>query len=324
MVQRAVEGFQDGGRPTEVHFVYPVSQRVTFGEESAESIAAGELLDIVSVWAEEDVGENADAVEVKTSLIRSRDYLFSHRDYANALEVYARSNDIGLVVFDPEYYPAGTTPLLPTLEAEVRRAGVEVEEAPVQRERRGPVLVRRGNVGQFLALFGLSFLFYVLLSGSVEPTGVVTGAITGAVVAVSLWRVSLTAPIHPVRTARRLWRMLFYVPYLLWEIFKANLEIAYIVLHPDLPIDPQVVDFDAAVWSPLAATALANSITLTPGTLTVDITPQHFTIHTLTRKARTGLMAGGLERGVRFVFYGLAASRTASPAERLEQRGEDS
>jgi multicomponent Na+:H+ antiporter subunit E len=100
-------------------------------------------------------------------------------------------------------------------------------------------------------------------------------------------------------------------------------EIAYVVLHPDLPIDPAVVEFDAAVWSALPVTTLANSITLTPGTLTVDVSRRHFTVHTLTQNSREGLFSGSLERAVRFLFYGRTAARIPSPLERRETEDDE-
>jgi multicomponent Na+:H+ antiporter subunit E len=101
------------------------------------------------------------------------------------------------------------------------------------------------------------------------------------------------------------------------------MAIAYVVLHPDLPIDPEMVEFDAAVWSALPVTTLANSITLTPGTLTVDVSRQHFTVHTLTGSSRDDLFSGALERAVRFVFYGRAAARIPSPVERQEMEQDE-
>jgi multicomponent Na+:H+ antiporter subunit E len=227
-------------------------------------------------------------------------------------------------VFDPGFNPFGTTPLLPPLENEVRRAGIEVEEAPVQRERRGPLLERSGTVAQYLALFGVSYGFYLLLAGSLAPFELVTGAISAGIVATALWGISLTTPVDLVRTGKQLGRFALFAPYMLYEIAKANVEIAYVVLHPDLPIDPETVEFDAAVWSELPVTTLANSITLTPGTLTVDVSKEHFTVHTLTRSSREELFSGGLERAVRFLFYGRAAARIPSPLERRRTEDDES
>jgi multicomponent Na+:H+ antiporter subunit E len=185
------------------------------------------------------------------------------------------------------------------------------------------LLVRRGTVAQYLTLFGVSYGFYLLLAGSLATFELVTGAISAGIVATALWGISLTSPVNPGRTVGQLGRGVLYVPYLLWQIAKANVEIAYVVLHPDLPIDPEVVEFDAAVWSALPVTTLANSITLTPGTLTIDVSRRHFTVHTLTRSSREDLFSGALERAVRFVFYGRAAARISSPLERRDtERGD--
>jgi multicomponent Na+:H+ antiporter subunit E len=315
-VDRALEDATGTGGSVSIHFVYPLSRRLTFGAGATEAEAARTLLDRVAVWAGEDLGDSADAVTVETALVGTREYLFSPGNYADVLVRYARNHDVDAAVFDPGFTLLGRTRLLPTLEAEVRRAGLEVEEAPVQRARRSPLLVRRATLTQFLALFGVSYLFYLLLAGSLATFELVTGAISASIVAVSLWGVSLTTPVDPRRTFWQLVRFGLYVPYLLWEIAKANLQIAYVVLHPRLPIDPEVVEFDAAVWSVLPATTLANSITLTPGTLTVDVSRDHFTVHTLTRSTREDLFTGALERAVRFVFYGRAAARIPSPIER--------
>ncbi|MBU1146772.1 MAG: Na+/H+ antiporter subunit E [Candidatus Omnitrophica bacterium] len=72
---------------------------------------------------------------------------------------------------------------------------------------------------------------------------------------------------HP---GRYIW-FLYYVPIFIWECFKANIDVAYRVLHPDLPIHPGIVKVKTILKSDAALTFLANSITLTPGTLTVDI-----------------------------------------------------
>jgi len=321
-VQYALERADETGQDPSVHFVYPISQRSTSGAETAEFEAARDLLDRAVVWATEDCGDDADAVALETALVGTREYLFSPGDYADVLARYARENDLDLAVVDPGFSPLGTTPLLPPLENEMQRAGLDIHEAPVQRERRSPLLVRSGTVTQFLGLFAVSFLFYLLLAGSVAPFELVTGAISAVVVAVALWGVSLTTPIQPLRTVRQLARFGLYVPYLLWEIAKANVDIAYVVLHPSLPIDPEMVEFDAAVWSALSVTTLANSITLTPGTLTVDVSRSHFTVHTLTRSSREDLFAGSLERAVRFVFYGREVARIPSPLERRKEQSE--
>jgi multicomponent Na+:H+ antiporter subunit E len=315
VVRRSAERAGKTGESTAIHFVYPLSGRLRFEEEPEEARTARTLLERVDAWAREDLGES-DAVAVETALAGTDEYLFSPGDYADVLVRYAREHDLDGAVFDPGFNPLGTTPLLPTLEAEVRQSGLAVREAEVTRRRRRTLLARRGTLEQAFALFGASFLFYLVLAGSLEPFELVTGVITAAVVSISLWGVSLTTPVRLAGATAQLGRLLLYAPYLLWQIAKANVEIAYVVLHPDLPIDPETVEFDAAVWSALPVTTLANSVTLTPGTLTVDVSRRHFTVHTLTGSAREDLFAGSLERAVRFVFYGRSAARIPSPRER--------
>ncbi len=76
---------------------------------------------------------------------------------------------------------------------------------------------------------------------------------------------------HP---GRYLW-FLVYLPVFLWECFKANIDVAYRVSHPALPIKPGIVKVKTQLKSDTGLTFLANSITLTPGTLSVDIDPDN-------------------------------------------------
>lgn len=71
---------------------------------------------------------------------------------------------------------------------------------------------------------------------------------------------------------RYLWAIV-YLPYWLWYCILANLDVAYRVLHPRLPIRPGIVKVKTKLKSKSGITTLANSITLTPGTMTVDINP---------------------------------------------------
>ncbi|SEW02201.1 monovalent cation/H+ antiporter subunit E [Halobacterium jilantaiense] len=317
-VAHVAERARDAGVPVTLHFVCPISERPVGGGDSEVAGDAEALLDRIEVWAEEDLGEHSEDVSVVTSVVGADVYLFNPGDYADVLVAYARRNGVDTVVLDPEFNPLGMAPLLPPLERELEAAGLNAELAPVERAtRRGP-LTRPAGLDQFVLLFASTFGFYLLIAGELTVFNVATGAVTGTIVAALLRRITTRGSVDLPGLAGRLGRMALYVPYLLWEIVKANISIAKVVLHPRLPIDPKVVEFDAAVWSELPATTLANSITLTPGTLTVDVTQRHFTVHSLTTGSRSDLLAGGLERAVRFVFYGRAAMRLPTPAERGE------
>ena len=80
--------------------------------------------------------------------------------------------------------------------------------------------------------------------------------------------------------------------WLLPEIFKSSLDVARIILHRQLPISPTMVEFEAAPSDPVGQAILGNSITLTPGTVTLDIHNGHFRIHCLTRAGAEALLSG--------------------------------
>ncbi len=76
-----------------------------------------------------------------------------------------------------------------------------------------------------------------------------------------------------------------YIRYWIWlvgQIIVANIQIAFVILNPKLPINPQIVVFKQKMNNPLAHLSLGNSITLTPGTVTVDIDNGDYIVHALT------------------------------------------
>lgn len=90
-----------------------------------------------------------------------------------------------------------------------------------------------------------------------------------------------------------------YVPWLCWQIVLANLQVAYIVLHPRMLelIDPRLIRFETFLKRPISKVTFAQSITLTPGTITVNIHDNEFTVYALTRSAAEAL-PGEMERRV--------------------------
>ncbi len=308
-------------RPVELHVVDVASTRAVDPDAPEELAAASELLDRVEAWVDEDTGGERPAnLTLVTDVIGADQYLFSPGDYADVLLEYADEQGIDRIVLDPEYSPAGAAPMLRPLTIELARSDIEIEEAPVERPTERTVVARAASLPKYLTVFGASFLFYMLLS-SWKPLDFATGALTATLVAVLLAPVAFSDQPSFTRIGKQTVRMLIYAPYLMKEIAVANLQIAYVVLHPSLPIDPEVVELRPAVWGDTAVTTLANSITLTPGTLTVSVSDRAFAIHSLTAGAREDLFDGGLERAVRFVFYGRDAAAIATPRERGDDGG---
>ena len=169
---------------------------------------------------------------------------------------------------------------------------------------------------RLFATFWISYGFYLVLGDPTYWFDLVTGAAVAGIVAVSLAQVTFTVPLDRVQSPIRVVRFAIYVPYLLWEIVKANIAVSAVILRPSMPIEPSLSRVNSRVRGGLPLTALANSITLTPGTLTVRATNQELLVHSLITDARDDLFDGGLERGIRFVFYGRDAAAIPSPRER--------
>jgi multicomponent Na+:H+ antiporter subunit E len=126
----------------------------------------------------------------------------------------------------------------------------------------------------FLVLFGL----WLLLVGTLQRQEVIAGAVAALLVTAIAGprlaiftgiRFTLMAPVHLVR----------YLGYFLVALVKANVDVAWRVLHPALPIRPGVVAVHTGLKSDLGLLILANSITLTPGTLSVDVLGDTILIH---------------------------------------------
>jgi len=318
-VDYAVQQAREADETPPIHFVFMASWRGEDPGTDADRKTAQELLDQVSVWARydcDDAGLDPESVEISTAIIGTGDYLFSPADYAAALSSYATDHGLDRIIIDPEYSLVGQTTLVEPLEFELRQAGFAVEEAPVERPASRSWFVGTTSRPRFIALFGTSFIFYQVLGGFAGLFDIVTGAITALVVAIALSSVSFYRDPSLSQSPKRLARSLIYLPYLLYEIIVSNLAVARVILDPKLPIDPRMTRLRVFVGSGFPLTTLCNSITLTPGTLTVKADDQQLYVHSLLPFAREGLFEGSLERWVRFVFYGREAARFPTPKER--------
>jgi multicomponent Na+:H+ antiporter subunit E len=97
-------------------------------------------------------------------------------------------------------------------------------------------------------------------------------------------------------------RFMVYIPWLSYQIIVSNFYVAYLVLHPKLSVEPTLVEFKTTLVSERAQVTLAQSITLTPGTVTVDASDGNFLIHCLSRTTRQGIEDGILQKRVAQVF----------------------
>ncbi len=131
-----------------------------------------------------------------------------------------------------------------------------------------------------LIYFVLAFVIWILLTwpfvdGKINGQVVIAGLIASVIVAVMFHEI-LPKEHHVFISPVRIFWFLVYIPVFFYYVFKANLDVVYRALHPKMPIKPGIVKIKTALKTESGITALANSITLTPGTLTVDLTDDGF------------------------------------------------
>jgi len=121
-----------------------------------------------------------------------------------------------------------------------------------------------------IIVFVLSFLVWLGLTGIFDMQEVIAGLIVAAIVTILSGQFLITT--HKKNSfIKRIVYGIAYIFKFIWEMIKANFHVAYIVIHPKLPIKPGIIKIDTKLTKPVALTMLGNSITLTPGTLTVDV-----------------------------------------------------
>lgn len=148
-------------------------------------------------------------------------------------------------------------------------------------------------VSTFLVLFA----FWLLLSGIFTPFLIIAGAASALAVVWFGRRMDIADHEgHPVHLAPR--ALLVYWPWLIKEIVKSAWQVSAIILHPKLPISPTLVRIPCTQKTDVGRTAYANSITLTPGTISVEVGRDEFLVHALTRSGASDLEAGEMGRRV--------------------------
>ncbi len=154
----------------------------------------------------------------------------------------------------------------------------------------GYVAARAVYLGLFL--FGLWFL----LSGSYTSLLLALGIASSVfVVAIALRMHIVDRETHPIHLHSAI---VFYWVWLTWEIVKANIDVARRVIDPRLPISPNLLRVKATQKTDLGRVSYANSITLTPGTVSVRVEGDLILVHALTREAAEALAKGEMDRRV--------------------------
>ena len=139
-------------------------------------------------------------------------------------------------------------------------------------------------------------ILWLLLSGHFEPLLLGLGVVSVVTVVAVAHRMDvIDHEGHPVHLT---WRAILYWPWLLWEIVKANIDVAKAIVRGEMPIEPTVMNVKCTQKSELGQVIYANSITLTPGTVTIAVLGDTLHVHALTPGAREGLETGEMDRRV--------------------------
>lgn len=144
-----------------------------------------------------------------------------------------------------------------------------------------------------LLLFLILLLTWLLWSGLFKPLIIGFGVISCALCVLLTYRMRRHGP--DVFELALLLRTTIYLPWLVKEIAVTSWNVVRIVLNPHLPIDPVVIRLHGSQHSQLGRVIYANSITLTPGTLTMDEDGEYLTVHTLTAADACSLQSGEMD-----------------------------
>jgi len=146
------------------------------------------------------------------------------------------------------------------------------------------------------------FALWLVLSATYDPAHVIVGAVVSALVA---W----LNPALPHMRRLSWFAVVAYQPWLFGRILKSGLHVSRLILDPKLPISPELVRHKTKFTRDGELVVLGNSITLTPGTITVEVAPGELVIHAIDEESRKGLVDGSFEAKIAGVFAATEGER---------------
>lgn len=160
---------------------------------------------------------------------------------------------------------------------------------------------RKSKKGRFNSHFApitwaVLLTLWVVLSGKMDLFHLSAGVL--AVIFINWQQTALTPLRKEDDPGFAALRIILYVPWLLWQMFLSSIYVAGIILRDPKGIDPRMITFTSRQPSLVHRVILANSITLTPGTLTVDLKGDRYLVHALTRRTADEVLEGTLARKV--------------------------
>jgi multicomponent Na+:H+ antiporter subunit E len=131
---------------------------------------------------------------------------------------------------------------------------------------------------RYIIHFIIGFGLWLLLTLSVNLDHLIAGIIVAALATIIFGGYFTKQPIKFLQIHRLFWIIVYSIVFI-WYMFRANIDVAYRALHPQRPIKPGIVKIKTTLKTDIAKVFLANSITLTPGTMTCEIDNEYLYIH---------------------------------------------
>ncbi len=157
------------------------------------------------------------------------------------------------------------------------------------------------QVTRFIATFIILVGFWLLLSGHYDLFHISIGILCCALVSQVSHNLLFANPrAGDMRVIVK--RFIMYIPWLLYQIVLSNFHVAYLALGPRRLIDPKIIKFKSKLESDISMVTFANSITLTPGTITVDVKDGVYYVHAVSKKVAEDLMTGEMEDRIAHIF----------------------
>jgi len=148
-----------------------------------------------------------------------------------------------------------------------------------------------------ISMFAVLYLFWLLLSGYFVAFLLAAGAVSAVAVMLISRRMDVVDHEgHPIHLGLR--ALLSYWPWLVKEIAKSGWNVSRRILDPRLPVSPTLAHFKPSQKTDVGLVIHANSITLTPGTLSVQVARDRFLVHALTREGAAALSGSEMDRRV--------------------------
>lgn len=166
----------------------------------------------------------------------------------------------------------------------------ELEEVSRSAERGSKVSLKE-RIFSIVLTFILMYILWFIMSGKTDALLLILGAVASFTVAMFSSRLLFPNP-RIGRYSITLLKFLLYPPWPLYQIFISNIHLMYLIFHPRMleKINPHIVSFQTGLKKDMSIVSMANTITLTPGTITINATPDgYFKVHALDYASAAGL-----------------------------------